>query len=227
MKRIPKGQMDLFEFMAQSIETPEVEETVTLVQNLFAENEHVFQVKKGSVFEFIVSNETWDTKKSGTGYRVCDTNHRMHGCIWDKNLGVDVFKSKEEAEKVAREYLSDKDYIPIDQMKIVSFEAYAYTRNCDHRPMFSFWCELENGMLYKKDFCTYHHLVLPQNKKKALKAFYNQAEFANNDIKQIPYVPFFKPMYRVVAESSSSGWDYAEADFSGATGYLQKEKEHE
>lgn len=77
MKRIPDGQMDLFEYMAQSIKTPEVEETVTL----FAENEHVFQVKKGSIFEFIVSNETWDTKESGTGYRVCDTNHRMHGCI--------------------------------------------------------------------------------------------------------------------------------------------------
>lgn len=50
MKRIPKGQMDLFEFMAQSIETPEVEETVTLVQNLFAENGHVFQVKKRECF---------------------------------------------------------------------------------------------------------------------------------------------------------------------------------
>ena len=113
-------------------------------------------------------------------------------------------------------------------MKIVNFEAYAYTRNCDHRPMFSFWCELENGMLYKKDFCTYHHLVLNKKKKKALKAFYNQVEFdEDNDMNQIPYVPFFKPMYRVVAESSSSGWDYAEADFSGATGYLRKEKEHE
>lgn len=102
MKRIPKGQMDLFEYMAQSIKTPEVEERVTL----FAENEHVFQVKKGSIFEFIVSNETWDTKKSGTGYRVCDTNHRMHGCIWDKNLGVDVFKNKEEAEGFKFECIS-------------------------------------------------------------------------------------------------------------------------
>ena len=96
MKRIPEGQMDLFEYMAQSIKTPEVEETVTL----FAENEHVFQVKKGSIFEFIVSNETWDTKKSGTGYRVYDTNHRIMGVSGTKILVLMYLRTKKKRKRL-------------------------------------------------------------------------------------------------------------------------------
>ena len=84
------------------------------------------------------------------------------------------------------------------------------------------WNVVQKGFLYLPSFSS------ASEQKESIKGFLHQVEFdEDNDMNQIPYVPFFKPMYRVVAESSSSGWDYAEADFSGATGYLRKEKEHE
>lgn len=191
MRKIPEGQLNLFDFLNTSFE-----ETSLL------EEKHVFRVQKGEVREYIVTNEKWN-------------------CIWDQNLNDDVFKTMDAAKKAATAYLKGKDYISPEDMRIVNFEAYAYTRECDQRQMVAFLCELENGMIYKKNFYTYHHLSLPENRKKAIKDFYEQTELKDSScykVNEIFYVPMLKRMYRVTADGSSSGWDYAEAAFSKAIG---------
>ena len=199
MRKIPEGQLNLFDFLNTSFKeaSPDIQ-----VPRLPLEEKHVFRVQKGEVREYIVTNETWN-------------------CIWDQNLNDDVFKTMDAAKKAATAYLKGKDYISPEDMHIVDFEAYAYTRECDQRQMVAFLCELENGMIYKKNFYTYHHLALPENKKKAIKDFYEQTEFKDSScykVNEIFYVPMLKRMYRVTADGSSSGWDYAEAAFSKAIG---------
>lgn len=199
MRKIPEGQLNLFDFLNTSFEeaSPDIQ-----VPRLPLEEKHVFRVQKGEVREYIVTNETWN-------------------CIWDQNLNDDVFKTMDAAKKAATAYLKGKDYISPEDMRIVNFEAYAYTRECDQRQMVAFLCELENGMIYKKNFYTYHHLSLPENRKKAIKDFYEQTELKDSScykVNEIFYVPMLKRMYRVTADGSSYGWDYAEAAFSKAIG---------
>lgn len=218
MRKIPEGQLNFFDFLNTSFEeaSPDIQ-----VPRLFFEGEHVFHVQKGEVREYIITSETWDTENKETRYRVKDASQRFCSCIWDQNLNDDVFKTMDAAKKAATAYLKGKDYISPEDMHIVNFEAYAYTRECDQRQMVAFLCELENGMIYKKNFYTYHHLALPENKKKAIKDFYEQTEFKDSSchkVNEIFYVPMLKRMYRVTADGSSSGWDYAEAAFSKAIG---------
>lgn len=199
MRKIPEGQLNLFDFLNTSFEetSPDIQ-----IPRLLLEEKHVFRVQKGEVREYIVTNETWN-------------------CIWNQNLNDDVFKTMDAAKKAATAYLKGKDYISPEDMRIVNFEAYAYTRECDQRQMVAFLCELENGMIYKKNFYTYHHLSLPENRKKAIKDFYEQTELKDSScykVNEIFYVPMLKRMYRVTADGSSSGWDYAEAAFSKAIG---------
>ena len=93
--------------------------------------------------------------------------------------------------------------------------AFSYVRTCNSREMFSFYCELDNGMLYMKEFMTYASLHLKEHKKKAIKKFMEQDEFKYFNPRQIQYVPELKNMYRI---KTKYDWDYSEANHSYATG---------
>ena len=81
--------------------------------------------------------------------------------------------------------------------------------------MIAFYSELENGMLYVREFITFHHIVGADKKEKAIKRFMNQQDFKYSKIKQIDYKPIFKNMYRI---RQKYDWDYAEAGHSYAIG---------
>lgn len=77
MKKIPEGQLNLFDFLNTSFEeaSPDIQ-----APRLPLEEKHVFRVQKGEVREYIVTNEKWN-------------------CIWDQNLNDDVFKTMDAAKK--------------------------------------------------------------------------------------------------------------------------------
>lgn len=81
--------------------------------------------------------------------------------------------------------------------------------------MIAFYSELDNGMLYMKEFFSYDYMVEKSKTKQAIKRFKDQREFAYCDVKQINYVPAFKNMYRI---RQTHNWDYAEARHSYALG---------
>lgn len=100
-----------------------------------------------------------------------------------------------------------------DEIKITSVEAYSYIRECDNRKMTAFICECENGMLYKKDFYTYHHMVKNSKKNKTL--FYKEIDKNRN-------MPFFKAENGYMPEiiemhrcRETVDWDYADSNYSG------------
>lgn len=99
------------------------------------------------------------------------------------------------------------------EIHIISVEAYCYTRLSDMRPMYAFLCECDNGMLYKKDFYTYHHMV--ENSIKNKNSFYKMLEVAKkeNDVSKIEdYKPAIFEMHKC---RDDVDWSYAEARYSG------------
>ena len=66
------------------------------------------------------------------------------------------------------------DVILATDMNILNTVAFSYMRTCDNREMISFYCELDNGMLYMKEFMTYASLHLKEHKKKAIKNLWNK-----------------------------------------------------
>lgn len=100
-----------------------------------------------------------------------------------------------------------------NEIKFTSVIAYSYIRECDNRKMVAFMCECENGMLYRKEFYTYHHMV--KNSKKNKDHFYKEVE-RNKDMpyfkEEKGYIPDVYEMHRCKTEVE---WDYAEKRYSG------------
>ena len=99
------------------------------------------------------------------------------------------------------------------EIQIVSVEAYTFIRKCDNRKMTAFLCECENGMLYRKDFYTYHHMV--ENTKKNREAFYREIEKYKDCIdfkRETDFVPAILEMHKC---KETVDWKYAEAGYSG------------
>lgn len=98
-------------------------------------------------------------------------------------------------------------------IKIVSVEAYSYVRECDHRLMTAFLCECENGMLYLKDFYSYHHMV--KDSKKSRQQFYAEID-RNRDMpffgQRTDFVPEVIEMHRC---RENVDWAYADGHYSG------------
>lgn len=173
---------------------------------------------KGDVKEFIVEHHsfTCGENMSNRGYdlKECDEIN-CHDTTWNNEIGKTVFLIHEEAKKEAEEYLKTHDVILATDMNILNTVAFSYTRTCDNREMISFYCELDNGMLYMKEFMTYASLHLKEHKKKAIKKFMEQDEFKYCNPRQIQYIPKLKNMYRIKVKYD---WDYSEASHSYATG---------
>ena len=177
----------------------------------------VFKVIKGDVEPFIVLDETWICENKGKerGYRLQRPDGGAYNVTWNSAIGTTCFYDNETAYNVAEDFLKGADVIRAEDIKPVKTVAYSYIRACDNREMISFYSELDNGMVYIKEFMTYHHVVVAGKKTKAIKRFMDQTEFKHNDVKMIDYKPVFKNMYRI---RQKYDWDYAEAGHSYAVG---------
>lgn len=201
------GQMSLFD-VEENIQQNEA--PVILMPGMT-----VYVVNKGDVLEEEVLNESWICNEGKErGYRLKIKNG-IYDCAWNSSLRKSVFLVQNDALATAEEYLNTHEVIRAEEMKVVRTVAYQYSREIDNRKMIAFYSELENGMLYVREFVTFHHIVGADKKEKAIKRFMNQQEFKYNKIKQIDYKPVFKNMYRI---RQKYDWDYAEAGHSYAIG---------
>lgn len=184
---------------------------------LLEPGQEVFLVVKGDVESFKVLNETWTCGENNEerGYRLQCPNSGIYNVTWNKSIGTDCYLDFESAHNVAEAFLSVHDVIRAENIKPIKTTAYSYIRACDNRQMIAFYSELENGMVYIKEFITFQHMVESDKRNKAIKRFMEQTEFKYSDVKQIEYEPVFKNMYRI---RQKYDWDYAEAGHSYAIG---------
>lgn len=181
---------------------------------LYYKGDVLFQQLKGEVVPYTITGENWLCHEGKTrGYRLQQEN----GCYnVVTNDSTDFYRTQEEAEEAAGEWLIGKDVIPPEQISFTYIEVYQYTRKLegDHK-MTAFLGVMENGDLYIKNFMSYHHVV--KDSKKARKGFQEDLERnAKCKIEKIEgYMPEVKRMYRCKAGDT---WMYAEARYGGAIG---------
>lgn len=180
---------------------------------LYRKGEILFHQLKGEIEKYTVTGETWlFHEDKNRGYRLQQEN----GCYSVvTNESIDFYRTEEEAEEAAKEWLKGKDVISPEQILFSSVEAYQYIRKCDGYKMIAFLGVMENGDLYIKNFYTYHHIV--KDSKKERKNFLEDIERNENcKVEKIEgYIPEVKRMYRC---KDGDTWMYAEARYGGTIG---------
>lgn len=191
------GQMNIFDFINVSKEPP----------ILLHPKEEVFVVIKGDIERFYVENESsWicGSDDENRGYRL--SNGMRYDAVTNMDVGNSVFTDYKKAKRKAEAYLKSHDVILSDDIQITKTVAYEYLRKVDDRKMVAFYCVLENGDLYMKEFMTFCHIV--KNTKRAIEKFMDQQEFKYENPKQISYLVKPKNMYRC---KGTDDWLYTEA----------------
>ena len=175
----------------------------------------IYIVKKGDVRKAKVLDENWVCNEDNRGYRL-KYDDGCYDCVWNDNIDRVSFKNLKDAQIKAEKFLREHDVIRSEDIHPLNTVAYQYIRECDNRTMTAFYCELDNGMLYLKEFVTYHHIIIDKNKQRnAIKEFMKQNDINNGNAVQIDYEPVFKNMYRI---RQKYDWDYSEAEHSCSTG---------
>lgn len=197
-------QMSIFDFLEKEEET-----TIPIV---FHEGDEVFVVNKADVKAAIVlEGKPW-VVHNGTsyGYRIQYTN--CYGVIFNELLNNSVFFSREGAERVAAEYRKENEVLEIEDINFQNFEAYMYRREIDNYPLVAYMAEIENGLLYIKNFYTYQHIVAdtPKNRKAFAKEIEEEKK-AHPSLEEFDEIEI-KNMYPC---HSSGDWLYAEAGYMG------------
>lgn len=207
MDNIISGQLSIFD-----ITQPKIND----IPILLLSNQIIYIVNKGDVNTAKVLDENWLFGKSkgesypNRGYRI-QFDGGGYGVVSNDGIGDVWFLQKEFAEERAKYFLETHDVILGKDIKPISTTAYRYVRDVNKRTMTAFYCELENGMYYIKEFMTYHHIA----GEKSVKKFKEQQEFKYCNVEQIEYKPEFKNMYRCTKQSD---WIYAEAGYTCAIG---------
>lgn len=203
-----EGQMNLFDILNQ-------EHIISEPPILLSAGQELYVVVKGDVRKACVHNErSWLCGDNDRGYRLKYENG-TYDCAWNSVIGKEVFFIKNDAVRKAEEYLDTHEVIRAEDIKPLRTVAYQYIRETDKRLMTAFYSELDNGMLYVKEFVTFHYMVEADKKEKVIKKFMEQQTLECEDIKEAEYEPVFKNMYRI---RQKYDWDYAEAGHMMATG---------
>lgn len=205
------GQISLFDLKSFLGCQPDAKQEPPV---LLESGQTLYIVKKGDVRTAKVLDENWVCNEDNRGYRL-QYDDGCYDCVWNSNLESVGFRNLKDAKIKAEKFLSEHDVIRAEDIHPIYVAAYQYVRECDGRTMTAFYCELDNGMAYFKDFVTYHYMVCVDKKKNAVKKFYKQQEFQYNDVKQVDYEPVFKNMYRICQKYD---WDYSEAGHSYSVG---------
>lgn len=185
------------------------------IERMLNPGQVVYEIYKGEVKEHVVLHEKWYVEHLETyGNRTKIDGH--YGVVFDSDVGVKVFLERKKAEELTEKYLQSHNVIRSEDIHPIKTVAYSFYNELLERDIVAFYSELDNGMLYVKEFMTYEHLMLEKHKKKAIKQFMEQDEFRRNDPKLIEYDPKFKNMYRI--NILKYDWDYAEADHVNAVG---------
>jgi hypothetical protein len=202
------GQISIFDILDQYTDAPDTSAEVPPI--LLDIGQKVYKVIRGDVKElYLCDINSWicgGAEKLERGYRLKEKDGG-YDCTWNSKIGVDIFTKHEQAVSVAEEYLKIHDCIRKEDIRAIKTVAYSYIRDIDGRTMTAFYSVLDNGMLYMKEFMTYHHIRKDNND---IKKFMDQQEFQYDKPIEIDYSPNFKNMYPC---KNDSDWIYAEASY--------------
>ena len=203
-----EGQITLFEYEAtlNYIEPP----------ILFRKGQVVFVVNKGDVERCSVLGENWlcGDGQNDRGYRVLKESG-AYGVVFNSKKGQDVFTDEESAILISEKFIAEHRVIRAKEINVRDAVAYSYIRNVDDRKMVAFYCDIGNGLLYMKDFMTFHHIT--KNCDKTIKEFMKGIDEMRGygaDVERIEYTPNPKNMYLC----SGGDWLYTEAGCSYGIG---------
>lgn len=199
------GQMSILDYLDQDMNI-HIPDTDNVPPILLKKGEVVYKVVRGDVESLQVYDEKPWICGGGKerGYRL-KSGLGGYDCCWNKSLGVSVFKSYNEALRVAEEYLNNNDCIRSSDIVPIVTVAYKYIRSIDSKEMISFYSELENGLLYIKSFFEYEHIC--EFDEDLIMEFYNEA--LEKKAEAIEYNPTYKNMYK--CKDNSDKWKYCEA----------------
>ena len=204
-----EGQISIFDIFRQQ---EQVENEPPIMLNI---GQNLYVVEKGDVrIASVFDEKSWLCGEGDRGYRLIFESG-CYGCAWNSSIGNRVFFTEKDARDKAEEYLNTHEVLRAESIRPVKTVAYTYTRSIDNMSLIAFYCELENGMVYMKEFMTFHHMIIPDKKQNAIKKFMEQQELKYSDVREIEYTPVFKNMYRI---RQAYDWDYAEAGHSYAVG---------
>lgn len=176
--------------------------------------QEIYMLERGDVKKAkIYDDKSWLCGSNDRGYRLTFESGG-YGCAWNSGIGKTVFTAEQQAREQAEIYLNTHEVIRAENIHQAETTAYQYMRD-DGRIMTAFYSYIDNGMVYIKEFMTYHHIIMADKRDKAIKKFMGQQEFDYCEVKQVAYKPVFKNMYRI---KQKYDWDYAEAGHSYATG---------
>lgn len=204
-KRDVQNQLSLFDLVPESKhkEPPQLLEI----------GQRIYKVVRGEVIESYVER-TYLCGENGSerGY------HVTGDCVWNKSLGVDVFTEFEKAEEVAERYINSHDVILVrDMPEIIEYEKWYRVRKVDGRKLVAYFGVFKNGMVYIKDYYTYHHIIncgSIEGARKYIQKYKDQQEKLNlSKYSMADTEPMIlKNMYKCREESE---WVYAEATYTG------------
>lgn len=165
----------------------------------------VYVVIKGDVEEYYVYDEkSWLCGEGERGYRL-KQHCGGYDCCWNKSIGVSVFKKYEDAIEKANEYIENSNCMKSSEIIAEKTVAFKYKRSVDDKELIAFYADIGNGLLYIKDFITYHHIC--ENELSVIKEFMKQDRM--KEAIEIEYKPTFKNMYPV--KDKNDTWKYCEA----------------
>lgn len=121
----------------------------------------------------------------------------------------------------------ESDIIDPSTLNYLSGKGWTYIRDCDKRQMKAFYLVADNGLVYAKEFMTYHFMLKFDSYAKAItgaEKFFKEA-FKRNTLPQnaIEVDPFtivdYIPMHKTNAKCD---WDYTDERCSYVTPYEYK-----
>ena len=188
-KEIVDGQISIFDILSS-----EDREESHVPQIILKEGDVVYKVLKGDVCQYTVTGEnSWLFGTDNRGYRLVDKDG-IYNVTSNSKLGVDCFHLESDARQIAEQYLDTHDVICAKDIQHGDVIAYSYIRDLDGREMTAFYTDIGNGLLYMKEFMSYHYIV--ENTPKNIRHFMEQQEFSRPGVHKVNFTPSFKNMYR-------------------------------
>ena len=157
-----KGQMDLFEFISKSSDYDKKDEVVGEVSELLRVGEYIYRVTLGEIDKLIVDSSfvinSFDNSSEFRGYHLTECNKSgCHAVAHDKNIGVDVFKEFDQAERCAENVVKKCKTIMLNG--ITEYRKWEHIRECDNYHMTAEIGVVED-CVYVKDWYLYRFAYL-------------------------------------------------------------------
>lgn len=178
-----------------------------------------------SIFDILKENPTEESQEilkdgkiiyilnKGDIRTITNEDDYMSSYFHTEELLYDEITAKKQAEINLKKY----NAIPKEDIHPQTIKAYNYIRTCDNREMIAFYCLLNDGWIYAKDFYTYHYMMKFKNEttaKKKVEIHFSELLKNNkeNIMEKNNYIPIFKNMYPIKnIENGSWPWEYTEA----------------